>query len=353
MKKMTAIGSAFLLAAFFAACATTPGIKTGAAAGEALIKMMPRSATGIVAVDIHRLMGTEGIVKALQDPQVKEKYDGFVKMSSIDPMKDISYFGFAISGGPGGPGPEMDGGFIISLNYDKAKLQSLIKEKAPEVKQEIYNGVTLYANLDGGPDAGLWGGPDKSKRTTRAAFLDDTHIVLGSEKGVKGIIDVRQKKADSLAKNPEMAPVLRKVDKSGILWGAFAIPQDLLKKGVASTPQLKVLEGVKALTLMFDDRVSGILADIRAVGGSKEQNANLAAALNGFKALGAMFGAKEPAVADFLNGIQITSSDDSTRLTLNVSHEVMDKIGAMAKAKAGDFMKGRKKDEAPVPEVKK
>ncbi len=337
MKKAMILGLAFLLATAFISCASTTGAKPGAAAGEALIRMLPKSSIGAGGLDVRRLMGMEAVAKALQDPKAKAKYDEFVKMSGIDPMKDISYFGFALSGMPAaGTASGPDGGFIIQLRYDKAKLQALIKEKAPEAKEELYNGVTVYSNLDGG----------NAKQTTKAAFLDASHIVLGSEKGVQGIIDVAHKKADSIAKNAGMAAILKKADKSGIAWGAFAIPPELVKKGVAANPQLKVLEGVTGLTMAFDDRLDKVIADIQTVGGTKEQNANLASTLNGFKSLGAMFGAQEPAVGELLNGIEITSGADFTRLYLSIPHEVMDKIGKLAQSKAGDFIKF-KKDEAP------
>jgi hypothetical protein len=285
-----------------------------------------------VAIDVQRLMATEAVMKALQEPKAKEKYDEFVKMSGIDPMKDITYVGLGLIGMPSGTSQE--GGAIISLKYDKAKLQSLIKEKAPEAKEELYNGVTVYSNIDG----------DKTKQTTRAAFLDAGHIVLGSEQGVKGIIDVHQKKADSLARNAEMTAILAKADKSGLVWGAFAVPQELLKKAIEGNPQLKVLDGITALTMNFDDRLNNVIADIRTIGGTKEQNANLASTLNGFKALGAMVSSQEPAVGEFLNGIAITSGQDFTELSISVSHEVMGKIGKLAQSKAGDFIKV-KKDE--------
>jgi hypothetical protein len=334
MKKALTLGLAIILTAVLTSCTPSAGVKSGAVGGEDMIKMMPKSATGVMAVDVARAMGTDAALKALQDPKAKEKYDEFVKLSGIDPLKDIAYFGFALSGMPSGATPGAEGGFIVNLKYDKARLQGLIKEKAPEAKEELYNGVTVYSNLDGG----------KSKQTTQAAFLDASHIVLGSEKGVKAIIDVHQKKSESLAKNPEMSAILKKVNKSAIAWGAFAIPQDLIKKGSESNPQLKVLEGVNALTVAFDYRMSDFIADIRTVGGTKEQNTNLASTLNGFKAMGAMFGAKEPAVGELLNGIEISSGEDFTRLSIRVSEDVMDKLGQMAKSKAGEYM-NPKKDE--------
>jgi hypothetical protein len=338
MKRTITFGLVLFLTAALSACTPDAGVKSGAAAGEALIKLMPQGTMGVIAVDVQRAMATEATAKTLKDPKSKEKYDEFVKMSGIDPMKDITYVLFGLSGMTAGTMQE--GGAVINLKYDKARLQSLIKEKAPEAKAEPYNGVTVYSNLDGG----------KAGQPVEAAFLDDSHIVVGSAKGVRGIIDVHQKRAESLTKNAEMAGILKNVDKSGFAWGAFAIPQDLIKKGVEASPQFKVLEGVKALTLAFDYKMTNFVAEIKTVGGTKEQNENLAAMLNGFKAMGAMFAAEEPAVGDLLNGITIGSGADFTRLSISVSQEVMDKLGKLAESKAGDLMKP-KKDEAP--EVKK
>ncbi|MGZ5469678.1 MAG: hypothetical protein ACXWG5_11030, partial [Candidatus Aminicenantales bacterium] len=143
-----------------------------------------------------------------------------------------------------------------------------------------------------------------------------------------------------------MTGVLKKTDKSGLLWGAFVVPQELIKKGIEGNPQLKVLEGVTALTMSYDDRMNNVTADIRTVGGTKEQNANLASTLNGFKAMGAMFAAQEPAVGELLNGISITSGEDFTDLSISIPRETMVKLGELARSKAGDFMKP-KKDAAP------
>lgn len=336
--KRTTIALAIILTVMLTAGVSCTGVKSGAAAGEALIKLLPKGTMGVMAVDIHRAMTTEAATKMLQDPQTKAGLDEFLKMSGIDPTKDISYLGIGISAAAGGAEPE--GGIIVSLKYDKAKLQSLIKEKAPEAKEELYNGVAIYSQLDG----------KDAKQTTQAAFLDAGHIVLGSEKGVKGIIDVHQKRADSVVKDAKLAAALKKVDKSAIAWGAIAVPQDLLMKQMASNPQLKVVEGVQALTMSFDYRLAAFVADIQAHGGTKEQNANLASTLSGFKGLGAMFAAQEPVLGEALNGIEITSGESFTRLAIHLPQDLLDKLGDLAKAKAGDFIKIKK--DAPAGEIK-
>lgn len=332
MKKATTLGLAVLLAALFTSC--TQGAKSGAAAGEALVKLMPLGTMGVMAVDVHRAMESEAAQKALQEPQAKEKYDEFVKMSGIDPMKDISYVGFGLMGDGG---TLKEGGAVISMTYDQAKLRALMKEKAPEVVEEDYNGVPLFSNLDG---------TDPEDQKTRAAFLDAGHIVIGSDKAVRGIIDVHQKRAESFAKDPGMAAALKKVDKSGIAWGAFAVPQDLLKKGIEAQPQMKVLEAVTAVTMMFDYRLATFVADVRTHGGTKEQNENLASALKGFKSLGAMFAAQEPVAGEVLDGVEISAGADYTRLSISLSQEVLDKLGKLAQAKAGDLLKSGKDEPA-------
>lgn len=337
MKKAMTLGLAVLLTVLFTSCTSSTGVKSGAAAGEALIKLLPKGTTGVVAIDVQRIMLADATVKALQDPKVKEKFDEFVRMTGIDPVKDITYAALGLSGLA--MGREPDGGLIVNLKYDEAKLRGVIKEKAPESKEELYNGVAVFSNLDG-----------TGKQTARAAFLDPTHIVIGSDAGVKGVIDVYQKRTESAAKNAELGAVLKKVDKTGLAWGAFMVPQDLIKKGIESQPQLKVLEGITALTLAFDNPLGGFKADIRALGGTQEQNANLASALNGFKSLGAMFVAQEPAAGEALNGISITSGKDYTRIAIEISREIADKLRELGRAKAEEFMKIKK--DAPAEPIK-
>jgi hypothetical protein len=274
----------------------------------------------------------------LQDPQAKEKYDEFVKMAGIDPMKDVYFVVMGLTATPNATSQE--GGGIVNLRYNKDGFLAVMKDKAPEFQSESYNGVTIYSNLDG----------TETKQTTCAAFLDDSNILFGSEAGVKGIIDVHQKKADSVMQNTAMAGVLKKVDKAALAWGAFSLPPDLVKKGIESVPQLKVLEGVTALTMSFDLRLANYIADIRTAGGTKEQNDTLASTLNGLKGLGAMLAAQEPAAGDLLNAIEITSGQDFVRLYISVSEEAMDKLAKAGQARAGDLMKIKK--DAPAEEKK-
>ncbi len=331
------------------AAASRPGMSTGpgqiAAAGEDLIKLLPRSTVVVVVNDIKRIMEIDAVDKASQDPKVKERYDEFVKMSGIDLKKDVAYVGIgAPASGDASrffmPSRETgikNLGIIVRLKYDKARLQGLIKEKTPEAKEERYNGVTVYSNLDEGKQTSPYVPAEVGKMSFQVAFLDASHIVIGDEEGVKNVIDVFQKRAEPLAKNPEMTALMSRVDKSGIAWCAVSYPAELIKKAVDSNPQLKALEGLKGLTMAIDDRISGLLAEIRTFGGTKEQNTAFASNLNGLKAMGAMYATQEPALGELLNGIAITSGKDFTRLTATVSYETLGKLWRLAEPKGVEW----------------
>jgi hypothetical protein len=115
-----------------------------------------------------------------------------------------------------------------------------------------------------------------------------------------------------------------------------------------------------SLTIYYNPAEIGpeILTKALMAGGTEEQNKNLASALNGFKALGAMMAAQEPAAGELLNAIEITAGQDFVRLYISVSEEAMDKLGKAAQAKVGDMIKfntEKPAEEKPAekPEVKK
>jgi len=314
---------------------TGPGKNATAGAGQDLIKLLPRSTNSVTVLDLKRIMEIDVVAKAMQDAKFKEGYDEFVKMSGIDPKNDIAYVGLGLPASvlmPTSGAYTKSISIVINLKYDKARLQGLIKEKIPEAKEEIYNGVTIYPTLD---DADKQTAPhllaEVGKMGFLVALLDATHIVLGGDQGVKGVIDVCQKKAEPLAKNPQMTALLSRVDKSGIAWGAFSISPELIKKAVVSNPQLKALEGLKGMTMAFDDKNSTFVADFRILGGTKEQNTTGASNFNGLKAiLGLTYAAKGPAVGELVSGIAITSGKDFTRLTVTVSHETLGELWKLA-----------------------
>ena len=332
------------------AAAPRPGPSTAsaqiAAAGEDLIGLLPRSTIGVLVLDIGSLLEVDAIAKAIEDPEFKKLYDDFVKASGIDPKRDVSYVGWGIPASalagllstPASLVPFKDFAIVVGLTSKKARLQDLFKATTSEASEEKYNGVTIYSHLADEGKSTPPGVPAEAWKmmSFRFAFLDDSHLVLGDDPGVKGVIDVTRIKAESLAKNSGLIALLSEVDKLGFVWGGVSIPPELIKKGVETDPLFKAFEAVNGLTVALDDKAPGSIAvDISFFGGTKEQNSSLTSVLTGLKAMGTMGAALEPAMEVLMNGVAITSGGDRTRLSITLSRDSWEAFSRLAQSQAG------------------
>ncbi len=337
-KALVCLSIALIVAAGVVACGKGGSVKAGSATAGSLVNLLPRDASGVIVIDVHRVMATEGVKKAILDEKNKARFDKFVAQTGIDPQKDIF---FAVIGltGPLTKGQEPDGAFIANLKYDKATLLAKLKEemmkegKGGELTEETYNGVTLYAGFD-----------ENQKKKGLGAFLDESNILVGSERGVKAVIDVYQKKAENIAKNADMSRVLKAADQQAMVWGAFAVPAGALKSAAEQNPMMKSLENLNGLTLAFDYRNRALSIAIRALGGSEAENKQVADMLTGLKSLGAGAAAKEPGLGEALNRVEIGASADAISLSINLPQDLLDKLRGAAQAKVEGMLKPKSEE---------
>jgi len=328
--------------------AAAPGWAAGPAqvfaADKDLIELLPRSTLGVLVLDIKRLLEVPPVAKALEGSEFKEFYDEFIRTSGIDLKRDVAYvvLGIPASGiasqlsMPTNPAAFKGFALVVGVKYDRVRLQALVKESMSLFKEEVYSGVPVIVPVkDDKPTTVL---PnvlaELDKMTFQVAFLDDSHIIYGDEPGVKGVIDVYQKRAESLAQVPEMADFMGRVDKSGIAWSVASYPPEYAKMIADSNPLLKAIGGFKGMITAIDDKDSTLVVDIRTLGGTPEQNAEFASNLNGLKAVGALYAAEQPALAELLNGVAISSGEDYTRLNLTVPHETIGKLALLMEQEA-------------------
>jgi hypothetical protein len=326
-----------------------PGFSTAsgrnAAAGHDLIKLLPRSMIGVIVVDLKRLMEVDEVAKAVQDPKFKEGYDAFVAVTGIDPKEDVASVGMGVPATllQMASGTSVSNiGIVFDIREGKAgRLQDLIR-LTPGIRQETYSDVPVYSNLGNEEKTTTPDVPTKvGEPDFKIGFLDASLVVIGDDLGVKGVIDVYKKRTEALAKSPEMTALIGRADKSGIAWGAMSYPPGYLEKFAQSSP-IKPVAGLEGVTLSLDDRNSTFVADLRTVGGTKEENATRASTLNGLKAIfAATEAAKEPLVAELLSGLAVSSGEDYIRLTMTVSHETLGKLLKLAEPKAGGGRGGR------------
>ena len=339
MKKNLMIGFVIFMAIGLVACMDQGSIKAGSATGKSILRLIPATARVVLMVDIHRSMTADMVQNVLKDEKTKQKYDGFIKMAGLDPMKDIYFVAVGLAGNPAGGSQE--GAIFINLRYNKDALLAKIKETAKDIREETYNGVTLYE----GPAA-----MNMEHAASAGAFLDDSNIVVGSDKSVRAAVDVFQKKADSVDKNPEMKRLFKAVNMSANVWGAVIIPQEMLKSQADKNPMLKDLIGLTGLTMSFDYANRTLTAEIQGLGGTKEQNKTLAEKLTALKGMGALMGGQQPVLAELLNKIEISSSAGSVKIYASVPGELLGKMQKLAQEKLGGMI--QMNPQAPKEEKK-
>jgi hypothetical protein len=343
MKKTAAVSlSLALLVLAFAACGTTGIPKAGSAKAEDMLTLLPKTAQAVFVFDIHRAMNIAFIDKALKTGDDAAKYKEVIDMIGVDPQKDIF---FAAIGMTLTDGTTPQGAGVINLKYDKAKVIAKIKEESPDFKEEAYEGVPLFS------------APDKTGGTPMfGAFLDESNIALGTEPGVKAVIDVLKGKAESARKNPDLMGLVKTTNKTALMWSVVTFTPEQVKQMTAATPMLASLASLKAMTLYVDDKSKGLQIEIKAITSDPGKNKEIADMLTGFKALGAMGVSENPEIGELLNKIEISSAADNVKIFVNMPEELMNKLAQEAEKQVKSKLEGmkpeEKKDEAPV-EIKK
>jgi hypothetical protein len=327
MKKNLMIGFVILMAIGLVACMEQGSIKAGSATGKSMLQLFPADTRGVVIIDVHRALGTDAVQNALKDEKARQKYEEFIKMAGLDPMKDIYILAIGIQGAPTDKQPH--GAVIINLKYNKDMILAKLKDKAKNVREETYNGVTIYSGVEAGMPGAM---------APAGAFLDDSNIVLGSAKSVKAVIDVYQKKAGSVLKSDAMKGLLKAVNTSAVAWGAVIIPQDMLKLQAEKNPMLKDLVGLTGLTVSFDYANRTLTAEIQGLGGAKEQNKTLAEKLTALKGMGTLMAGQQPVVGELVNKIEISSSADGVKIYASIPGELLDKVQKLAQERLGSMI---------------
>ena len=342
MKKTTVFSLIFLLVVIgFTACgkkAEAP--KAGSASADDMLSLLPMNAKGVFLVNVNQAMAIEAADKAIRESDDYQKYQEFIEKTGIDPQKDIYYVAAALTSDIGGK--DESGVAIINLKYDKDQILPLIKEKVAEEGGELieteYSGLMVYSVEKEATEEEEEEEEEEQQQQEQQeqeekgleegafAFLDSSNIVIGSEAEVKTVIDIAQKKADNLYKNEGLTDLLAKTEKEGILWGAFLIPEKAVEEAASENPMMSSFKAVRAATLLFDYKNQNIIADIRLMSTDEESNKQIADALNGFKALGAMAASEKPELGELLNKIEISSTADHVKLYLSLPEELLNKL---------------------------
>jgi hypothetical protein len=322
MKKYAAIFLIVVVACFWTSCAKKQaGPQAGTAKAEDMLSLLPQDARGVMVVDVHRIMDLDAVKKAIQEDASYQKYQEFIQETGIDPQKDVFFFvaGFA---GEKDQDRFREGVVLLNMKYNRDLLLAKVKKEGAEVNETVYNGVTVYQGIQ-----------TETQKPFSGAFLDDSNIVMGTDIHVKKVIDVYQKKAENILKNPEISSLIKGMNRSAMAYGAFLIPPGVMKGAASQNPMLSAFESITSIILAFDYKDKTILAEIKAQSADAAKNKQIADALNGFKALGAAAASKEPEFGELLNRVEIASAADYVKITASIPEETIKSLAQKLKTK--------------------
>ena len=356
MKKIVILAIVVATVLFaFVACGPKGGVPVaGSAKAEDMLALFPKTSLGFMVVDIHRAMQTEPANKMIADKDNNARYLEFIKETGIDPQKDIYLLAGAMMGDLQQPNP--DGAVVVNARFNKDTLLAKLKEKGGEIKESVYEGITIYEIKEPAAKPAVEQGEVEEKGETEGqesaeneaqkastekpkteekpiygAFLSDSNIALGTEGGVKSVIDVIKNKTENLFKNDKLAGLIKQSKKDSMFWAAMAISQEAAQKITSGNPMLSSLDGIHSLLITFDYKNKAVLAEIKALTKDEAKNKQIAEFLTGLKALGGMASTEKPEVGELMNKIVITSGADFVSINADLPEELLNKLGEDAK----------------------
>ena len=342
--KKTLIGLLCLVVAFaaFTACGKKAGAPVaGSAKAEDMLTLLPKSVQGIVLVDVHRGMNIPFVDKSLKKEENAAKYKETIDKFGLDPQKDVYFAAIGFSQTTNAEGKSVpQGAGVVNLKYDQKKILDSVKAENPAFKEEVYEGVTMFTV------------PEEKGEEMYGAFLDASNVALGTQAGVKAVIDVLKGKAESVLKNDELMKLVKNVNKAALVWNVTSFPPEMMQKMTEGNPMLGSFKALQALTVYVDDKANGLQLEIKALSPDAAKNKEIADMLTGLKAMGSMGAAEKPEMGELMKSIEITSGPDNVKIYVSLSEALMEKLGQEAEKQVKSKLEQMKPEETPAEEEK-
>jgi len=318
MKKLTIFVIVFIFALFtFISCemtSTAPG--AGKAKADNMFRLLPKDALAIFFINVNKAINLEmvdNLIKKNIDTEISKEltdYHEFINKTGIDPQKDVYFIAGAITGELEKDQQEAVG--IINLKYKKDSLLLFFKEiseEDTEFTEEDYNGFTIY-NYKEKDEEGSF------------VFLNDSNIVIGNKENVKSVINISQKKEESILKDEAFSTLFAKTNKEVLFWIGAVIPPEAMSEIKGEAQMLSMFESVNAVSIYFDYQNANVIIEIKLMSSDGVKNQEMADSLNQFKAMGAMIQVQDLNVGELLDKIEITSGPDHVKVYASIPEEL-------------------------------
>lgn len=278
------------------------------AADQALINLAPADAKMIAGIDIERAKNSAFGQQLMAQMREDEKgFQEFIEATGFDPRRDLREVVVA------GDETKKNGMVAIRGTFDLAKIRALLQSKG--VKPMAYGGVEIWSDFNGkGGDGAM-------------ALLDSSLAIAGNEAQVKAALDRRGSGSGLPAAVAtkindwsgrfdawfiSTGPLSPGAAKMGTLNGAANFQVDSILEAAAGVRFRSDLE-VAAETVMRSPQDATALADIvRFLASMVRMNAGK----NGV----------DDSALKVLDTLQVTTSGATTRVSLTVPEESLQKV---------------------------
>lgn len=298
--------------------ATLPGAPAraaGALPDEALV--LPGTSHFVAGVEVRRILQSplyqkyQAELKAKAESGGKNPFKELLEKTGLDAEKDVERVVFA---GQGGPAPS--GAALVIGRFEPTRLGSYIA-KQKGIKALPAKGRTLYISAPSAPGKG----------ETATVVMDARRVLIGERPAVEAIL---ASNGPGLSANAELTGLVARVSPNAALW--LVADEQLLSelpKGENAGPPGLNLPAFKSFVMSAD--ISPELAfDLAGETPDEAGAKNLADALRGFVALGAMQAADKPELAKLAPAITVTSQGPRIGIALRLPYELIDALAKSA-----------------------
>ncbi len=299
-------------------CAPAPRIPVaGKARGLDMLTLLPADTSAFLVADWNRLVNLKAVQKTMEEEKelaaYRKKAEAFVNL-----RRDVYLVAVAVAGDINKPAENAV--LLVNLKYDRSKLIPV--ENQQESTLEYHEGIPYFPFIE-----------IEESAIGCLAFLDDSNLVIGSEKAVKKIIEVYKGKAPNLLASREKRSYLRDINMNSLTAGWLTVPGGLFKAEAGDNPAFKLMEKVRYISSFTDYRRSSYTAEIKVYAESRDTHQKIAETLSGLKALGLGLSGEAPEVGQALNSLEITSGERYVKLYLSLKEDLIEGLKKILKEK--------------------
>ncbi|MDH5715777.1 MAG: hypothetical protein OEZ30_09455, partial [Candidatus Aminicenantes bacterium] len=177
------------------------------------------------------------------------------------------------------------------------------------------------------------------------SFLAEGCIAFGGQESIKRMIELSKGKGESIEANAEMMDVLKDIHQEDMFWGAGLIPEGYKQKAMAN-PMTKSFASLRSIILSINAE-KGFDFFMLSRSDVEEDAKLMADAMKGFVALGKMGVSEKPDILEVLDKIVVESKKNEVTISMQLSEDLMDRLGKVMQKQLGDW-----REHSKGPEIK-